>query len=140
MLTVIVVAILIGVNCKKKTAGTGDAAVNMGIGPITEPVKLEAIDDAMAEAGKTVFLAKCTACHKINEKYIGPNLTGVTKRRAPEWIMNMILNPTEMIQKDPVAIELVMENNMAQMANQQVTQEQARQLLEFFRKNDTGGN
>ena len=31
--------------------------------------------------------------------------------RTPEWIMNMILNPTEMVEKDPLAKELLVEFN-----------------------------
>ena len=63
-------------------------------------------------------------------------LTGVTKRRSPEWIMNMIMNPQEMIKQDPIAKQLLIESNMAMMANQNISQEDARALLEYFRKID----
>ena len=44
-----------------------------------------------------------------------------------------ILNPEEMIQRDPIAIKLLAEANGAPMANQNLTEEEARALLEYFR-------
>jgi cytochrome c551/c552 len=105
-----------------------------GIGPVTE-VKLAALDSGLATKGKGVFEAKCTACHKIDERYVGPALRGVTKRRAPEWVMNMILNPGEMTQKDETAKGLLGEY-LTQMTFQNVTQDEVRSILEFFREND----
>ena len=48
-----------------------------GIGPVTEAVELAATPDhEMAEEGEEVFEQKCGACHKMNEKYVGPALGG----------------------------------------------------------------
>ncbi len=110
---------------------------DLGVGPITEPMQIpETIDEQLAQKGEEIFKAKCTACHKIDEKYIGPAVRGVTKRRRPEWIMNMILAPEKMIQQDPVSKQLVIESNGAIMANQGLTEEEARAVLEYFRKLD----
>jgi len=46
--------------------------------------------------------------------------------------MNMILNPDEMVQKDPIAKALLAEY-LSPMANQNLTEEQARAVLEYFR-------
>ena len=46
--------------------------------------------------------------------------------------MNMILNPEEMIANDPIAKQLLVEANGAPMANQHLTEEQARAILEYF--------
>src|SRR5690606_40502995 len=70
------------------------------------------LDQALAATGKTTFENLCSACHKMDKKFIGPALDGVTERRSPEWIMNMILNPEEMIQKDPIAKQLMIESNI----------------------------
>jgi cytochrome c551/c552 len=113
-------------------ASSTDPMSNKGIGPITS-VTLGEIDPAMVTEGEGVFKAKCTACHKISKKFVGPALKGVTQRRSPEWIMNMTLNPEEMIKKDPIAIQLLAEANGAPMANQNLTEEEARALLEYFR-------
>jgi mono/diheme cytochrome c family protein len=107
-----------------------------GFGPITE-MKLEAIDPALAAKGKSFFEARCAACHKLDQRFVGPALNGVTLRRQPEWIMNMILNPSGMTQKDEVAKSLL-ETYATQMADLGATKEEARQILEYFRLNDTG--
>lgn len=106
---------------------------NKGIGPITDITIPETIDQSMADRGQEIFKNMCTACHKTDKKFIGPALAGVTERRTPEWIMNMILNPEGMVQKDPLAKELLMEHNGSPMANQNLTEEEARAVLEYFR-------
>ena len=108
---------------------------NKGIGPVKE-ITLAEIDMALAEEGKNIFSQMCTACHKTDKKFIGPSPAGVLKRRSPEWIMNMILNPEVMVKEDPIAKKLLVEYNMAPMANQGLTEEQARAVLEFFRTLD----
>ena len=109
-----------------------DPMSNKGIGPISS-VTLGEIDPALAAEGEVVFKAKCTACHKLSKKFVGPALKGVTQRRSSEWIMNMAMNPEEMIQKDPIAKKLLIEFNGAPMANQNITEEEARAILEYFR-------
>ncbi len=107
-----------------------------GVGPVSS-VKIGALDTKLASSGRAVFGAKCAACHKMEERYVGPALKGVTLRRTPEWIMNMILNPGQMVQEDEVAMELLAEY-MAPMASQNLTQDEARSVLELFREYDAG--
>lgn len=102
-----------------------------GVGPI-KSVLLGDIDNTLAAKGKEVFKAKCTACHKNKKRYIGPAITGVINRRSPEWIMNMILNPEGMIKENPTAMALLKEYS-APMANQNLNEDEARAILEFFR-------
>jgi nitrous-oxide reductase len=110
---------------------------SMGIGPITTAVKIDnKINEKMAASGKALFESKCVACHKVETRYIGPALQGVTDRRRPEWIMNMILNPDQMILKDETAKALLKEY-VAPMANQSLKPDEARLILEYFRKNDS---
>lgn len=110
-----------------------DPMTNKGIGPVTSLTLPETIDQEMVAKGEKIYGEMCSACHKANEKFIGPAPAGILKRRTPEWIMNMILNPTEMTQKDPIAKQLLKEANGAPMANQNLTEEQARAILEYFR-------
>ncbi len=101
-------------------------------------VTLSAIDQKLAENGKSVFEAKCSACHNSTDvKKVGPGLAGVTQRRQPAWILNMITNPQEMTQKDPTAKKLL-EEHLTQMTFQDVSDEQAKEVLEYFRQNDAG--
>ena len=45
----------------------------------------------------------------------------------------MILNPEEMVKNDPLAKDLLIEFNGSPMANQNLTQEEARAVLEYLR-------
>ncbi len=110
-----------------------DPLQNKGIGPITTVTLDAEVNQTMADAGKEVYEAKCTACHKAEKKYIGPSPKGILENRSPEWIMNMILNPDEMVKEDPIAKALLMEFNGTPMANQNLTEEEARSILEYFR-------
>ncbi len=107
-----------------------------GVGKFTS-VQLGPIDASMAEKGKAIFAAKCSACHKTtDQKIVGPGLKGITERRTPEWVMNQITNPIEMEQKDPIG-KALLEKHLTQMTFQNVSDDETRQILEFFRKNDS---
>ncbi len=119
-----------------KSAAAGKIAIdlsNTGIGPISS-MKFDAkIDDKLVEAGAAAFKQKCTACHMSERKLIGPAMKGIYERRNPAWVMNMILNPTEMLQKDPTAISLLKEYNNVMMLNQNLTKDETRAIAEYFR-------
>jgi len=119
-----------------KTETTKEASYdlsNNGVGPVKSLELPETIDQAMVTNGAEIFKNKCTACHKPTKKFIGPAPIGILERRSPAWIMNMILNPDEMVKKDPDAKQLLIENNGSPMANQSLTEEEARAILEYFR-------
>lgn len=103
-----------------------------GIGPIKEKIKLAAIDKKIAAEGEKIFNEKCASCHKLDEKYVGPAQRDVLTRRTPEYIMNMILNPQENINKHPEAKKMLAQY-LTPMTFQNVTQDDARKILEFFR-------
>lgn len=104
-----------------------------GVGPIKSVELPDEIDQAMAASGKEVYDQMCLACHRVGKKFIGPAPNGVLERRTPEWVMNMILNPQEMVQQDPLAKDLLQEFNGSPMSNQGLTEDQARAILEYFR-------
>lgn len=112
-----------------------DPMKNKGIGPIKNVDLKDDLQEVYVTRGENIFESKCTACHKFEERYVGPPLKGVTERRTPEWIMNMILNPEEMGKNDPIGNELLAEY-MTQMTNQNITEDEARYLLEYFRHYD----
>ena len=105
----------------------------IGVGPIKSLDLPDEIDETLAANGKAVYDQMCLACHRIGKKFIGPPPNGVLERRTPEWVMNMILNPQEMVQQDPLAKELLQEFNGSPMSNQGLTEDQARAILEYFR-------
>ncbi|WP_166962711.1 c-type cytochrome [Yeosuana marina] len=109
---------------------------NKGIGPISELKLPENIDQNLAKNGEAIFKKMCTACHRPDKKFIGPAPKGILKTRTPEWIMNMILNPEEMLRKDPLAKELLAEFNYAPMIKQDISESDARAILEYYRTLD----
>ena len=102
-----------------------------------EDVKLTTpLNAEWVAAGKATYEMKCQSCHKLtDEKLVGPGWKGVTQKREPHWIMNMINNVDMMLEKDPVAQKLL-EECLVRMPNQNLTNEQAREVLEFMRSND----
>jgi mono/diheme cytochrome c family protein len=96
-------------------------------------ITLGPIDQKRVEAGKKIFAEKCHVCHGLgDQKVVGPGWKGVTKERKPEWIMNMILHTQWMLENDTAAQNLV-ELTKARMTDQQLTKDQARDMLELMR-------
>jgi cytochrome c len=127
LLVILLVSItVIFTGCTKKS--------NSDIGPV-KSLKLSDTDKNLAEKGKDIFNQKCIICHRMDEKLVGPPLNGITKNRTPEWIMNMILIPDTMLKEDGTAKELL-EEYKSPMPNQNLSEEEARALLEYFRSND----
>lgn len=108
-----------------------DPMKDKGVGPIKN-LTLAEIDESLATEGKAIFKTKCSACHKMSKRFVGPGLAGVTERRTPEWIMNMILDPELMVAENTAAKKLL-EEYLSPMANQSLTEDEARAILEYFR-------
>jgi cytochrome c2 len=107
-----------------------------GEGKFTKVEIGTSLDAAKAESGNKIYGVKCSGCHKTtSEKLVGPGWAGVTSRHAPEWIMNFITNTDSMINKDP-KMQAQLEICLVRMPNQNLADEDARNLLEFMRKND----
>ena len=94
------------------------------------------LNQEWVKTGKSTYELKCQSCHKLtDERLVGPGWAGVTKKREPHWIMNMITNVEMMLETDPEAQKLL-EQCMVRMPNQNLSKEQAREVLEFMRSND----
>ncbi|KGE15293.1 cytochrome c3 family protein [Sphingobacterium deserti] len=62
--------------------------------------------------GQTLFKSKCTTCHSVTKKVVGPALAGMTERHDEEWLVKWIKNSQAMIAAgDPTAVQLFEENN-----------------------------
>jgi mono/diheme cytochrome c family protein len=127
---------------KKETTAasteTGGSAYDSarGAGKFTNVTISPTLDKTMADAGLKVYDVKCSSCHKLtDEKLVGPGWKGVTARHKPEWIMNFATNPDEMLQKDAKA-QAMLEICLVRMPNQNLTDDEARNVYEFMRKND----
>lgn len=98
---------------------------------ITNPLNAEWV-----KSGKATYELKCQSCHRLTEeKLVGPGWKDVSKKRQPLWIMNMITNVDMMLESDPEAQKLL-EQCMVRMPNQNISKDQAREVLEFMRSND----
>lgn len=107
-----------------------------GIGEIKTVELTNPLDENMVKKGQSIVDMKCAACHKLTDmRVVGPGFEGVTNRRRPEWIMNMITNVDVMLDEDPAARQLL-EECLTRMPNQNVSIGDARDILEFLRKND----
>lgn len=107
-----------------------------GVGKFKNVELTHPLDEKMVSSGKSIYDVKCASCHKLtNEKLVGPGWKGVTDRRQPEWIMNFVTNTEEMLHKDTAAQNLL-EVCLVQMPNQNLSDDDARSVLEFMRKND----
>ena len=94
------------------------------------------LDQAMIEEGRTISDMKCMSCHRLDEtRIVGPGWKGITKNRAPEWIMNMITNVDMMLAEDEEAQKLL-EECLVRMPNQNIKVSEARSILEYMRQND----
>jgi len=94
------------------------------------------LDQKMVSTGKSTYEMKCQSCHRLTgEKLVGPGWKDVTKRRQPLWIMNMITNVEMMLETDPEAQKLL-EQCMVRMPNQNISKDEARNVLEYMRSND----
>ena len=132
MKKVLLIIFFISISCHNNSKGIVPLE-NKGVGPIINVILEDKVNISMANSGEKLFNQLCTSCHIINEDYIGPAMSGVLVRRSPEWIMNMILNPIQMVEEDPIAIELLEKYNFEYMYNQNLLEEEAREILEYFR-------
>ena len=121
---------------KKSETGNPSYDPERGEGKFTKVEVGEKLDVAKAAAGEKVFGVKCSSCHKLtSEKLVGPGWLGATDRHTAEWIMNFTTNTDAMLNKDPKA-QAQLEICLVRMPNQNLSDDDARNLYEFMRKND----
>jgi len=107
-----------------------------GIGAVKNVTLNTPLDEERVKRGLAIYEMKCSACHKLtDQRIVGPGWHGVTKKRQPEWIMNMITNVDIMLEKDEEAQKLL-ELCLMRMPNQNMSIGDARDVLEFMRHND----
>lgn len=110
--------------------------LEQGLGPIRD-LQLGPIDHELAEAGEKAFVTKCSACHHIEDRYVAPALGEVLSRRRPEFVMNQMLNATEMVARHPVIQQLLAEY-YTPMPVQVTDHDEARSILEYLRSVQIG--
>lgn len=107
-----------------------------GVGPHMEVTLNDPVNAEMVANGKSIYDMKCASCHKLDKvRVVGPGFADITNKRRPEWIMNMITNTEVMLDEDPAA-QALLEECLMRMPNQNLSTAEARDVLEFLRKND----
>lgn len=131
-------------NSKTKTSTTTEASSGTnadannpkGVGRFQNVELTHPLNEEWVAQGENIYKVKCQSCHKLtDERLVGPGWKGVTDRRTPEWIMNFVTNVDEMIEKDTAA-QNMLEVCLVRMPNQNLSDDDARHVLEFMRKND----
>jgi cytochrome c551/c552 len=121
---------------KTDTVVVSQGMNSKGIGRFKDVALNHPLNPELITQGKAIFDAKCMACHKLtDEKLVGPGWKGVTTRRTPEWIMNFITNTEVMLDKD-LAAQAEVVTCVIRMPKQDLTDDQARGMLEFMLQND----
>ncbi|MBI2966198.1 MAG: cytochrome c [Bacteroidetes bacterium] len=100
------------------------------------------VDNVLFEKGRELFTHRCTRCHSLDVKVVGPALRGVTKRRSSGWIENKLMSIQILMRLDSTGNFVcskdtqVVENHVSDTLNQPpvTTQEERRALIEFLRK------
>lgn len=125
-----------GAGSKPKSAVEEVIDPSKGIGPVKHVTLSSPLDQERVKRGKDIYEMKCEACHRLDDqRIVGPGWKDITKKRKPEWIMNMITNVDVMLDQDPEAQKLL-ELCLTRMPNQNVSIGDARDILEFMRQND----
>ena len=105
---------------------------DLGVGPI-KSVKLDpTLDKKMITEGKGIFNDKCALCHELDQLKIGPPLRNITKDRAPEYIMNLLLNTEAMQKADPNVKALIKKFNNIIMIDPALNEAKARSVVEYL--------
>ncbi len=126
---------------EKKESAVEEAAEHImdptkGLGQVKNVTLNTPIEQDRVKRGIAIYEMKCQACHRLDEtRVVGPGWKDVTKKRKPEWIMNMITNVDMMLDQDPEAQKLL-ELCLMRMPNQNMSIGDARDVLEYMRQND----
>ncbi|MFA6571783.1 MAG: c-type cytochrome [Bacteroidota bacterium] len=99
---------------------------------VVKNIQVGAFDKTLAVKGEQIFKAKCVACHKYDERLVGPALGKVTKRRTADYILSMITAPDRMLANNDTT-KVLLKTYMTSMTNQNVTLEDARAIYEHLR-------
>ena len=93
-----------------------------------------------AQNGQEMFTQKCAACHTIGKgKLVGPDLSGVTKKRSEEWLLKFISSSQKFINSgDEEAKKVFEEFNKVVMPDPGLSDGEIKTLLAFI--DSQGGN
>lgn len=84
--------------------------------------------------GETLFKRNCKSCHNLNQKLVGPALSGINERRDSAWIYQFVKGSQAMVEAgDATAVALFQEYNQVIMPNQTVTDDELASILNYIK-------
>jgi cytochrome c551/c552 len=94
--------------------------------------------DADPANGQKLFNSTCASCHKLDTKFVGPPLKGVTDKRSKEWLKQFIVNSTEFIKKDADAKAIFDEYKIPMPAHPQFSDKDLEDIIAYLAVGDEG--
>jgi mono/diheme cytochrome c family protein len=88
-----------------------------------------------ADEGKSIFAARCAACHNINKNLTGPALAGIDQRRSIDWIVSFVHSSQTMVKagdKDAVAV-FNQFNNIPMPDHADLSDAQIKNIVEYIK-------
>lgn len=81
----------------------------------------------------SVFSQKCTKCHTIGKgDRVGPDLKGLLDRRDREWSIKFIMKPSQFLDSDPVAVDMLKKYNGVRMDDLNLSRDQAQGVVAYI--------
>lgn len=91
--------------------------------------------------GESLFRTRCASCHTIGaddpakpgKRQVGPDLSGVTRKRDRAWLIRWLTEPDKMLaEKEPLAIALLAEYDNVPMPNLRLNAVEIESLIAYI--------
>jgi cytochrome c551/c552 len=93
------------------------------------------------EEGKTIFAARCAACHNVNKVLVGPALAGVDQRRSIDWIVQFVHSPQKIIKSgDQYALDLFNKFKVQMPDHPDLTADNIKNVVEYIKSESKSAN
>lgn len=93
------------------------------------------------EEGKTIFAARCAACHNVNKTLVGPALAGIDQRRSIDWIVQFVHSPQKVIKSgDQYAVDLLNKFKVQMPDHPDLTADNIKNVVEYIKVESSSSN
>jgi mono/diheme cytochrome c family protein len=93
-----------------------------------------------SEEGKSIFAARCAACHNVNKVLVGPALAGVDQRRTIDWIVKFVHSPQTVIKSgDQYAVDLLNKYKVQMPDHPDLTPDNIKSVVEYIKVESQAG-
>jgi cytochrome c2 len=94
-----------------------------------------------SEEGKTIFAARCAACHHVSKPLVGPALAGIDERRSIDWIVSFVHSPQTIIKSgDPYAVDLLNKYKVQMPDHPDLTADNIKSVVEYIKTESKAGS